>query len=118
MTAVITDVHYRMAPALIRDLARAGVRVVCCERANVPGPLGFRSKYCAQAVTLPAEGWREALYALCAEQARREGEGDRSLLYWQQVHERFFREEMAASGLIFTEDMPVVCEEFHMVWPE
>lgn len=53
-----------------------------------------------------------------AEQARREGEGDRSLLYWQQVHERFFREEMAASGLIFTEDMPVVCEEFHMVWPE
>lgn len=73
MTAVITDVHYRMAPALIRDLARAGVRVVCCERANVPGPLGFRSKYCAQAVTLPAEGWREALYALCAEQARRDG---------------------------------------------
>lgn len=53
-----------------------------------------------------------------AEQARREGEGDRSLLYWQQVHERFFREEMAASGLIFTEDMPVVCEEFHVVWPE
>ena len=73
MTAVITDVHYRMAPALIRDLARAGVRVVCCERANVPGPLGFRSKYCAQAVTLPAEGWREALYTLCAEQARRDG---------------------------------------------
>lgn len=52
------------------------------------------------------------------EQARREGEGDRSLAYWRAVHERFFREEMAASGLVFTEDMPVVCEQFHMVWPE
>ena len=30
--AVITDVHYRMSLALIRDLAQAGVRVVCCER--------------------------------------------------------------------------------------
>ena len=53
-----------------------------------------------------------------AEHARREGEGDRSLAYWRQVHEAFFREEMAASGLVFTEDMPVVCEEFHVVWPE
>ena len=25
---------------------------------------------------------------------------------------------MAAAGLAFTEDMPVVCEEFHVVWPE
>ncbi len=53
-----------------------------------------------------------------AEQARREGEGDRTLSCWRKVHEAFFREEMAASGLRFTEDMPVVCEEFHMVWPE
>lgn len=53
-----------------------------------------------------------------AEHARREGEGDRSLTYWRQAHEAFFREEMAAAGLTFTEDMPVVCEEFHVVWPE
>lgn len=53
-----------------------------------------------------------------AEHARREGEGDRSLAYWRRVHEAFFREEMAAAGLVFTEDMPVVCEEFHVVWPE
>lgn len=50
--------------------------------------------------------------------ARREGEGDRSLACWRQVHEAFFRREMAAAGLAFTEDMPVVCEEFHVVWPE
>ena len=52
------------------------------------------------------------------EQARREGEGDRSLAYWRAVRERFFREELAASGLVFTEDMPVVLEQFHMIWPE
>lgn len=53
-----------------------------------------------------------------AAHARREGEGDRFLAAWRAVHERFFREEMAAAGLTFTEDMPVVCEEFDLVWPE
>lgn len=65
MTAIITDVHYRMAPALIRDLGRAGVKVVCCEREDVSAPLGFRSKYSARNVTLPAAGWLEDLYVLC-----------------------------------------------------
>lgn len=53
-----------------------------------------------------------------AEHARREGEGDGSLAYWRQVHEAFFREEMSAAGLTFTEETPVVCEEFHVIWPE
>lgn len=70
MSAVVTDVHYRMSPALIRDLGRAGVRVVCCERADTAAPLGFRSKYSARNVTLPAEGWVEALYRLCGELAQ------------------------------------------------
>ena len=51
-----------------------------------------------------------------AEQAWREGEGDRSLAYWRRVHEAFFREEMAEVGLPFTEDMGVVCEEFEVVF--
>lgn len=53
-----------------------------------------------------------------ADHAFREGEGDRTLTCWRQVHEAFFREEMAASGLTFTGEMPVVCETFHVVWPE
>ena len=52
-----------------------------------------------------------------ATHAYREGEGDRSLAYWRQVHERFFRAEMKAAGLRFHEDMPVVCEEFRKVFP-
>lgn len=51
------------------------------------------------------------------EQAFREGEGDRTLSYWREVHERFFRSEMEAAGLEFTQDMGVVCEEFKVVFP-
>lgn len=66
MTAIITDVHYRMSLALIRDLAEAGISLICCEREGVPAPLGFRSRYVRQRVLLPAEGWLDALYGLCA----------------------------------------------------
>ena len=50
------------------------------------------------------------------EQAFREGEGDRSLEYWRNVHEAFFRAELAEAGLEFSPDMPVVCEEFEVVY--
>ncbi len=51
------------------------------------------------------------------EHAYREGEGDRSLAYWRQVHEDFFRAELEGAGLEFSPDMLVVCEEFEMVFP-
>lgn len=50
-------------------------------------------------------------------QAFLEGEGDRSLRYWREVHERFFRQELAGYGLEFTEDIAVVCEEFEVMYP-
>ena len=53
-----------------------------------------------------------------AEQAWKEGEGDRSIDYWRRVHEAFFRKELEAVGLIFTEDMGVVCEEFEVIYPK
>ena len=52
-----------------------------------------------------------------AEHAFKEGEGDRSLDYWREVHRDFFTREMDAAGLTFDEDMPVVCEEFLRVYP-
>ena len=52
-----------------------------------------------------------------AEQAWKEGEGDRSLDYWRRVHEAFFRKELEAASLTFTEDMGVVCEEFEVIYP-
>ena len=50
-------------------------------------------------------------------QAYREGEGDRSLVYWRRVHERFFTEELKTIGRSFDEKMLVVCEEFQKVYP-
>lgn len=44
------------------------------------------------------------------------GGGNLSLAYWREVHERFFRQEMEEAGLVFDEDMLVVCEEFSCVY--
>jgi uncharacterized protein YhfF len=42
-----------------------------------------------------------------------EGEGDRSLAYWRDVHIRFF----ASEGRPVEEDTPVVLETFEQLWP-
>lgn len=47
-----------------------------------------------------------------------EGEGDRSLEYWRAVHWRYFGRELAALGLLPSDDMPLVCERFRVVWPK
>jgi len=51
-----------------------------------------------------------------AEHAYKEGEGDRSLAYWRKVHLDFFAEESRAYGLPFDENIPVLCEEFQVVY--
>ena len=52
-----------------------------------------------------------------AEHAFKEGEGDKSLAYWRQVHEELFTEWMAEAGLSFSEETGVVLEEFRKVYP-
>lgn len=49
-------------------------------------------------------------------QAYKEGEGDRSLRYWREVHEALFEVWMKEAGLKFDDTMPVVCEEFKVVY--
>ena len=51
-----------------------------------------------------------------AEHAFKEGEGDKSLEYWQAVHEKFFTECLSEVGMLFSTDMKVVCEEFEVVY--
>lgn len=48
--------------------------------------------------------------------ASEEGEGDLSLKYWQAAHKRFFSRILPAIGKEFSEDMPLVCERFKVVW--
>lgn len=50
-----------------------------------------------------------------AQHAVREGEGDKSLANWRAVHEEFWRSS-SRSG--FAIDMPVVCEEFRVVYSD
>ena len=54
--------------------------------------------------------------AVTEEMAFKEGEGDRTLAYWRQVHERFFISCMEENGLSFDEEMLVVYEEFERVY--
>lgn len=48
--------------------------------------------------------------------AHDEGEGDRTLRYWQAVHKRFFTRALDKISLAFSEDMPLVCERFRKIF--
>lgn len=73
MVAIVTDVHYRMSLALIRDLAQAGVEIITCEREQSRGSrsapaLGALSRYTSRHVWLPGgEDDPAALLELCRE---------------------------------------------------
>lgn len=46
-----------------------------------------------------------------------EGEGDKSLRYWREVHTAFFTRECKSIGKrIFNETMPVLCERFKLIY--
>ena len=67
MLAIVTDVHYRMSLALIRDLGQAGVDVVTCERESQRLAPGAVSRWGRRHVWLPDENYLEALAQLCQE---------------------------------------------------
>ncbi len=52
-----------------------------------------------------------------SEQAFLEGEGDRSLDYWREVHWRYFSEECRQIGREPQLKMPVICERFERIFP-
>jgi uncharacterized protein YhfF len=52
-----------------------------------------------------------------ARHAFEEGEGDRSLDYWRRVHREVFTKECAALGKESTENMPLLCEQFRVLFP-
>lgn len=50
------------------------------------------------------------------EHAYLEGEGDRSLRYWREVHEEFFKKECDQVNQAFHHKIPVVCERFKVLY--
>lgn len=50
------------------------------------------------------------------EHAHLEGEGDRTLNYWREVHELFFKKELTNIKQDFNDKIPVVCERFKLLY--
>ena len=50
------------------------------------------------------------VYSVTADFARKEGEGDMSLEYWQNEHQKFFTREG-----YFSDEMELIAEEFEVV---
>lgn len=53
---------------------------------------------------------------VAADFAREEGEGDLSLEYWREAHRRFFSRTLPEVNREFSEDMPLVCERFRVIY--
>jgi len=51
-----------------------------------------------------------------ADFARAEGEGDLSLNYWRAAHKNYFSRVLLKIGKEFSEDMPLVCERFRLIY--
>ncbi len=47
-----------------------------------------------------------------------EGEGDRTLEYWRRVHWEFFSRTLPRIGKQPTQDMPLLCERFKVIYQE
>ena len=65
MVTIVTDVHYRLSRALIRDLGQAGVDVITCERESRRPAPGAVSRWSGRHVWLPDADYPEALVRLC-----------------------------------------------------
>lgn len=48
--------------------------------------------------------------------AKIEGEADRSLKYWREVHKRYFTQEFKKIGEDFNEEILVICEKFKLLY--
>jgi len=51
-----------------------------------------------------------------ADFARAEGEGDLSLRYWREAHRNFFSRSLPKIRMEFSENMPLVCERFRLIY--
>jgi len=48
--------------------------------------------------------------------AHDEGEGDLSLNYWRAAHKNYFSRVLPKAGKEFSEEMPLVCERFRVIY--
>ena len=120
---------FGVEPDLLADLVFKGEKTATASAYDL---------YALEAESLPQEGTFDVILdsqnqAVCiveitkvsvqpfnqvsAQHAFKEGEGDKSLAYWRQVHEDCFAEWLKEAGLTFTPESKVVLEEFSKVYP-
>ena len=119
---------YGDAPDTLAELTRTGVKTATASSGPLyaleeePLPevgeysVVLNSRNEAVCVTHTTKVYTMPFCEVTADHAYKEREGDRSLEYWRRVHENFFRAELAEAGLEFSPEMPVVCEEFEVVY--
>ena len=113
---------------LLASLVKDGIKTATCsaycfyemEDESLPEPGGYNiildAGDQAVCITRTAKVYVTPFSQVTADHAYREGEGDRSLAYWRDVHKKFFTEELEAAGMEFSEDIKLVCEEFDLVY--
>ena len=113
---------------LLAELTRMGVKTATSSAGPLYGlegePLPQAGEYSvilnsreeAVCVTYTTKVYTVPFGEVTAEHAFKEGEGDRSLAYWRKVHKNFFGAELTETGVDFSAELPVVCEEFEVVF--
>ncbi len=46
-----------------------------------------------------------------------EGEGDRSLVFWKDAHDAYYKRQAKRDGFEYSDEMICVCERFKLIWP-
>lgn len=112
----------------LAQLVKDGIKTATCsaycfyemEEEDLPetGAYSIILDSCDQAVCIirTTKVYVTSFNEVTAEHAFKEGEGDRSLEYWREVHKSFFTEELKEVNLPFDEEMKLVCEEFEVVY--
>lgn len=116
-------------PDILAELVRSGVKTAtasaypCYIAENEPLPavgeinIILSKSGEAVCVTKTTKVYVTPFKKVSVEHAFKEGEDDKSLSFWRSCHKKIFTAEMKEIGDTFTEDMPVVCEEFKVVYP-
>ena len=115
------------APDELAELVRRGIKTATCSAYDLYKEEGeplpkvgaynviLDSRNQAVCITRTTKVYVVPFSQVSKQHAYKEGEGDRSLSYWRQVHEAFLTSELASIDRVFDEDAKVVCEEFELV---
>ena len=116
------------APDKLAKLVLEGIKTATCSSCDLYEAEGepfpkvgdysviLDSKENAVCIIQTTKLYVETFDRVSADHAYKEGEGDRSLAYWREVHREFFAEELKTIGRPFEESIRLLCEEFVVVY--